>query len=172
MAEPWDTIRTVFTPAVALAACAAVWKLLFSGRIDDVHGERDRAIADRDRAYKLLDDEREKHEKTKAHWKQSVIAQREARRTEELVEHGTPSVRPLSLEEPTGSFFVDEAADQEWRRRSEERRMRDMRLPEAPRLPERVERNLDRYANTEDPLSTPPAPAPEKQRPKFPSRPR
>jgi DNA polymerase III alpha subunit len=160
MAEPWDTLKTVFTPLAVLAAVGAIWKLLFSGRIDDVHAERDRAIEDRDRALKDLKEEREKHDRTKAHWKSSVIAQREARRSEEVAIRGAPSVPPLSYEEPTGRFYVDEAADQEYRRQSEERRVqlrreqeeelssynRDMKspspdptkpLPRPPRLPQR-----------------------------------
>jgi hypothetical protein len=135
MAEPWDTLRVIFTPVGVIGAVAAVYKLLFVGRIDDVHGERDRVIkesqAERDRAITdrnyfrdLLEKERASHDKLKAHWKDSVIAQREARRVEEFLNEGSHSVPPLSTEEPTGRFFVDEEADQEWRRRNEEKRMR------------------------------------------------
>jgi hypothetical protein len=133
VAEPWDTLRTICTPAFAILAGGAVFKLLFSGRIDDLktggrdaikaaNEERDRAIEDRNRALDDLANERASHDKLKSHWKSSVIAQREARRLEEVITVGAPSVPPLSNEEPTGRYYVDEDADQDWRRRSEERR--------------------------------------------------
>ena len=105
-------------------AVKAVWKLVSqTDRIDDVHDERDRAIKDRDYFRDLFLAKEREHEKLKTHWKSSVIAQREARRIEESLD-GAPSVPPLSGEEPTGRFFVNEDSDQEWRRQSEEKRMR------------------------------------------------
>jgi hypothetical protein len=136
-----------------------VWNLISqSGRISDVHEERDRAIVDRDYFRDLLEKERGAHDKLKVHWKGSVIAYREARRVEES-SAGAPSVPPLSVDEPTGRFFIDEASDQEYRRQSEEHRARLA-----------LEREKLTREYNQDMTSTPPnphPPIPPRRLPKF-----
>jgi hypothetical protein len=110
--------------SIFVIAVKSVWKLVSQAdRIDDVHGELARAYKDRDYFRDLLEKERASHDSLKKHWKSSVMAQREARRIEESLA-GSPSVPPLSGDEPTGRFFVNEDSDQEWRRQSEEKRIR------------------------------------------------
>lgn len=96
-------------------------------------------------------------EEFKARWKTSVIEKRDMRRAEEALLTGKPSVPPLSLEEPTGAFEIDEAADQEWRRQSEERRVQMRREQEA---------ELERYnREMKSPSPDPTKPLPRPPRP-------
>src|SRR5260221_2179488 len=77
MAEPstaWgaltELLRPVLTPALVIGAVVAIWKLLFSGRIDDIKAERDRALVDRDKDV-------QSEERMKEAWKDAIHAKAE-----------------------------------------------------------------------------------------------